>query len=115
MYKFKAEEGVMTPRPACHLEMGMRTLDVYQQVGSQIWSLPICTLMTISILCTLPDSCGQSSTDGPDVVDYTLQKSHSPTKASYIQLGDVDRRRLDCFVRLYEDDSKMTIVAVTAA
>jgi hypothetical protein len=51
----------MTPRPACHLEMGMRTLDVYQQVGSQIWSLPICTLMTISILCTLPDSCGQSS------------------------------------------------------
>jgi hypothetical protein len=57
----------------------------------------------------------KNPTDGPDAVDHTLQKSHSPTKASYIQLGDVDRRRLDCFVRLYEDDSKMTIVAVTAA
>jgi hypothetical protein len=57
----KAEEGVVTPRPASHLQKGMGVADAYRHAGSQIWSLPIYTLMTNSILCTLPDSYGQSS------------------------------------------------------
>jgi hypothetical protein len=57
----------------------------------------------------------KNPTDGPDAVDYTLQKSHSPTKTSYTKLGDVDRRRLNICAHLHEDNSKTTIVAVTEA
>jgi hypothetical protein len=53
--------------------------------------------------------------DGPDAINYTLRKSHSYTKVSYTQLCDVDRRRSNCCVHLYEDDGKPTLAVVTEA
>jgi hypothetical protein len=53
--------------------------------------------------------------DGPDAINYTLQKSHSYTKVSYTQLCDVDRWRSNCCVHLYEDDGKPTLAVVTEA